>query len=109
MTSADTQDSALEAAVWDVLQPVMDPELGFSLVDLGLIQSVSVSSGHAVIELALTTPVCPLAGWLQDAVHEAVAGVPGIREVTVRLVNLPWPPRNAAPWRRWLDDASSMS
>lgn len=109
MVSADTRDSALEAAVWEALQPVIDPELGFSLVDLGLIQSVAVSGGHAVVELALTTPVCPLAGWLQDAVREAAAGVPGIRAVTVRLVDLPWPPRDAAPWRRWLDEASNMS
>ena len=53
-------DVALEIAVWEALQRVIDPEPGISLLDLGLVQSVTVADGRAIIELALTTPFCPL-------------------------------------------------
>ena len=60
MVAGNMHATALEIAVWEALQRVIDPEPGISLLDLGLVQSVAVADGRAIIELALTTPFCPL-------------------------------------------------
>lgn len=104
MTTAAVHNTPLEAAVWRAIQSVIDPELGFSLVDLGMVRSVTVTETHALIELALTTPICPLADWLAEKLREAALKTPGVQEATVRLVDMPWPMQDVAPWRRWLDE-----
>lgn len=104
MGSDRPHDVALEIAVWGALQRVVDPELGISLLDLGLVQSVAVTDGRAIIELTLTTPFCPLVGVMDHMVRTAALDVPGIHEVEVRLVDTPWNLPAAAPWRRWLDE-----
>jgi metal-sulfur cluster biosynthetic enzyme len=100
----DRSDGA-EAAVWDALRTVVDPELGASLVELGMIRSVQVASTTVTIELALTMPGCPLAEWLEDQVRSAVLQLPGIQAVEVRIVEDAWPSPPTAPWQRWLDEA----
>jgi metal-sulfur cluster biosynthetic enzyme len=97
-------DVVLEIAVWEALQHVTDPEPGISLLDLGLVQSVAVADGRAIIELSLTTPFCPLVDVMEHMVRAAALDVPGIRDAEVRLVDGPWKPPAAAPWRRWLDE-----
>ncbi len=103
MVAGNPQEIALEVAVWEALQRVIDPELGVSLVDLGLIRSVTVADGRALIELALTTPLCPLVGVIEHEIRTAALEAPGIREAEVILVDAPWTPLASAPWRRWLD------
>jgi metal-sulfur cluster biosynthetic enzyme len=99
------RSSAAEAAVWDALRTVVDPELGASLVDLGMIRGVQVAAHTATIELALTMPGCPLAEWLEERVRSAVLQIAGIQAVDVRIVEGPWPSVPTAPWQRWLDEA----
>lgn len=47
MSAHDLAPYAVEAEVWEILQTVVDPELGQSLVDLGMIHSVTVVQGRA--------------------------------------------------------------
>ena len=96
---------AAEAAVWDTLRSVVDPELGASLVDLGMVRAVRVAGHTATVELALTMPGCPLAAWLEQQVRSAVLQVPGIQDVDVRVMDSPWPNLPGAPWQHWLDEA----
>ena len=50
-----------EAKVWEALGTVMDPEVPFSVVDLGLVYGVEVPPSGAVrVQLTLTTRGCPL-------------------------------------------------
>ena len=46
----------------EALRPIEDPEIGFSLVDLGLIRAVEVSPDGATVKITmtLTTPFCPV-------------------------------------------------
>ena len=90
MISGPTDRSgAAEAAVWGALRSVVDPELGASLVDLGMIHSVRVAAHTATVELALTMPGCPLAAWLEDQLLSAVLLLPGIQAVDMRIVEGP--------------------
>ena len=69
---------------------MIDPELGVNIVDLGLIYGIGVGAdGRVMIEMTLTTPGCPLGGFLDDEIRARLTGLPQIREVRVELV---WEP-----------------
>jgi metal-sulfur cluster biosynthetic enzyme len=80
--------------VHDLLRSVIDPELGVNIVDLGLVYRVWVGAdGLVEIEMTLTTPGCPLGGFLDDQIRGCLAPLPQVREVRVELVwEPPWDP-----------------
>ena len=79
--------------VYDALKGVYDPEIPVSIVDLGLIYDVAISSGSNVnLKMTLTTPGCGMgamiAGQAEDAIREA-----GASNVLVEIVwDPPWNP-----------------
>ncbi len=82
--------------VLDALRPVIDPELNISIVDLGLVRGISVEgdTGRVVIDLTLTSPMCPLGPEIMAAAKHAAEKVDGIASATVQLVwSPPWDPR----------------
>jgi metal-sulfur cluster biosynthetic enzyme len=83
--------TGVDAAVWDALYAIEDPEMPVSIVDLGLIYGVDVTDGHATVDMTLTYSGCPAREMLTSDVEDAVAGVDGVDDVTLRLVwNPPW-------------------
>lgn len=81
------------------LKPVVDPELGISVVDLGLIYGVEFQEDgrRVTVYMTLTTPMCPYGPALVSQVQELVASVPGVEEAKVELVwDPPWDPRTMA-------------
>jgi len=81
------------------LQPVMDPELNISIVDLGLIRGVTIDggTGDIDIDLTLTSPMCPMGPEIMAATSRAAGQTPGARQVHVDLVFAPpWDPRQDA-------------
>lgn len=79
--------------VFDALHEVIDPELGVNIVDLGLVYDVTVGDeGKVAIRMTLTTPGCPLGGYLEDEINGCLRRFPSVRDVRVDLV---WDP----PWR----------
>lgn len=90
----DGGDPVLQEQVIEALKTVRDPEIPVNLVDLGLIYELLVNKdGTVYVEMTLTTPACPVAGALPGQVQEAIAAVPGVSDVRVKLV---WSP----PWTR---------
>jgi metal-sulfur cluster biosynthetic enzyme len=84
----------LERLVEIALHDVLDPEMGRSVVDLGLIYAISAAPDGAVaITMTTTTRGCPLAGFLKEAVAMAAGAVEGVSAVTVTLTYEPaWEP-----------------
>jgi metal-sulfur cluster biosynthetic enzyme len=41
------------------LSEVMDPEIGMSIIQLGLVRDISIDNGIAHMKMILTTPFCP--------------------------------------------------
>jgi len=41
------------------LSEVMDPEIGMSIIQLGLVRDMSIENGIAHVKMILTTPFCP--------------------------------------------------
>lgn len=80
-----------EQQVIELLDTIDDPELGVSLVDLGLIYGVRCEGGRVDVVMTLTTQGCPLHDALIPAIEAAVGGLPDVAEVHVVVV---WDP----PW-----------
>ena len=85
---------ASEEALIEAIKTVYDPEIPVNLYDLGLIYRLDLAdNGNVAIDMTLTAPACPVAGEMPYRVAHAVAAVPGVGEVEVRLV---WEP----PWNK---------
>jgi metal-sulfur cluster biosynthetic enzyme len=69
------------------LQPILDPELDESILQLGFIQSLHVHDGHATIVVQLPTSWCAanFAYMMADDIRRALLTVEGLHHVTVRL------------------------
>lgn len=65
------------------LAGVMDPELGASVVDLGMVGRVDVAGGHVTVGIALTVASCPLRTHIETDVRRRIASLPGVTGVTV--------------------------
>lgn len=75
----------LVAAVNDRLTHVYDPELGVSVVELGMVRAVEVDDQDVVVTVALTTTGCPLRTQIERDIREAVASLDGVRGVRLVL------------------------
>ena len=80
--------------VMDALAEVIDPEMGISVTDLGLIYDVENQEGHLEVTMTLTSPGCPVAPEIMAAVHRAALSVDEVESVHVNLTFSPlWDPR----------------
>jgi metal-sulfur cluster biosynthetic enzyme len=85
-----------EEQVRDALRPVQDPEIGLSILDLGLIYGVEVDPvARAVkIKMTLTSQMCPAGPEMLAAAEMAARRAPGVQDVDIELVwTPPWDPR----------------
>jgi FeS assembly SUF system protein len=99
---AQAQGSALPAEELErltndivaALKTVYDPEIPADIYELGLIYKVDIGDDRKVtVDMTLTTPNCPSAAELPVMVENAVASVPGVGEVEVKIVwDPPWDP-----------------
>ncbi|WP_193196980.1 Mrp/NBP35 family ATP-binding protein [Nostoc sp. MG11] len=72
-------------SVLEVLQPVQDPELRKSLVELNMIRNVKIDGGKVSFTLVLTTPACPLREFIVEDCQKAVKKLPGVTDVSVEV------------------------
>ena len=85
---------AIAETVRDALRLVIDPELGYNIVDLELVYNVAVEQGGGVtIEMTTTTKGCPATNYLKEGAGDAASSVPGVEYADVRLTyEPPWSP-----------------
>ncbi|MBX5452356.1 MAG: metal-sulfur cluster assembly factor [Acidobacteriia bacterium] len=87
-----------EASVREALHDVIDPELGFNIVDLGLVYDVNIDGRVVDVRMTMTTPGCPAQGFIVSGVEERLAQEEGITGVFVDVVwDPPWSPRMMSP------------
>ncbi len=81
--------------IMEAIQPVIDPELGISVVDLGMIYNTAIDdNGNVTVTMTLTTPYCPLGPQMMNAVRAAVSTLDGVRSCEIELTfSPPWDPR----------------
>jgi metal-sulfur cluster biosynthetic enzyme len=88
-TTVETSSPVDVAAVGAALSTVHDPELDESITSLDFVGSVAVDGAAVTVELRLPTYFCaPNFAYLMVAdAYDAVAQVPGVESVTVRLLD----------------------
>lgn len=88
----------------EALEDVLDPEIGLSVVALGLVYDVEVADGLVRVTMTTTSPACPLAESIVADVERRVGALEGVTGVEVEMVwDPPWTPdRMSAEARRAL-------
>ncbi len=79
-----------QSVLLDALKEVIDPELGYNIVDLGLIYGISIEGGDVKVTMSMTTPGCPAQHAIAGGVKQCLASQPGVERVAVDIV---WQPR----------------
>ncbi len=78
--------------LWDALREVPDPELGISVVDMGLVVEVrrAGNEGEQVaLRITYTAMGCPATERLEEDARARLLAVPGVRSVAIEVV---WDP-----------------
>jgi probable FeS assembly SUF system protein SufT len=83
-----------EAAIWDQLRHVYDPEIPVNIVDLGLVYSMDVekeadASYTVHVAMTLTAPGCGMGPAIAEDARSKIVQVPGVKVADVRIV---WEP-----------------
>jgi ATP-binding protein involved in chromosome partitioning len=77
-------------AVMAALSKVQEPELHKDLVTLNMVRDLKIEGDKVSFTVVLTTPACPLKGQIERESKEAVAAIPGVSSVEVKLdANVP--------------------
>ena len=86
--------SSLDSDLLACLDAVLDPEVGLSVVDLGLVYGAARSAEAIEVALSLTTRSCPLGEMIVEEARDRLRErFPDVPTVNVRLVwDPPWDP-----------------
>jgi len=76
--------------IFAAISTVIDPEVGFNLVEMGLIYDASSDDeGNVKVTMTLSTRACPLHQMILQWVKEAVEKLANVKDVDVEVV---WEP-----------------
>ena len=91
--ASDASLAVTAEQITNALEEVLDPELGMSVVDLGLIYGIEVDEGVVAITMTLTAPGCPIHDAMTEWVQQAAMKVPGVSRAEVSITfDPPWTP-----------------
>lgn len=98
----------MDSNILDALRTVIDPELGVSVVDLGLVARAERVADRIEVGLGTTSPACPLGEMMVDDARRALAkSFPEATSIRVDLMrDFGWSPRrmsDAARRQLWAD------
>ena len=85
----DQADPELGAKIRGALASVIDPEIGMSVVELGLVRELEVSETEAHVTMILTTPFCPFGPAIMEQTRRKVAEATGLT-TSMQMSNEMW-------------------
>ena len=66
----------------DLIKPVIEPETGQSLVELGMVKDAAVDGRDVTVHVELLTPVSPHRERIADEIRAALAAIPDLGDVS---------------------------
>lgn len=87
----------------NALRAVVDPEIGYNIVDLGLVYEVTKEpeDGEVDVLMTLTSMGCPLTEVIHQQCSVILGAMPGVEAVDVEFTfSPPWSPDMMADWVR---------
>lgn len=98
MKTCNELTSPREIAVREALQKVIDPEIGESIVDVGLIYGIELQDAAISIRMTMTSPACPMGEMILDEVHAELVHAFPEAEIDIEMVwEPPWNPDMISP------------
>lgn len=88
-------DFPTEDDVRTALKEVLDPEIGISIIDLGLVYEINLDAvkQSVHVKMTLTSPGCPLGPEMTSAAYLAITRLPNVKDCDIELVWSPmWDP-----------------
>ena len=79
-----TKDRVLKA-----LMPIVDPDLGFNIIDLGLVYEVHIDDGRVDVDMTMTSIDFSEGESLYETVEKTVSRIEGVREAAVNPISDP--------------------
>jgi len=94
LSSQDDRKMITKEQIMAKIKPILDPELGISIVDLGLIYGVDISKDNVVtVRMTLTTIGCPLFSLIAEPIKSNIKELEKVKDVVVDLsFEPPWSP-----------------
>ena len=71
-----------DAAIFDALRNVQEPELGRDIVTLNMVKDLRIDGANLALTIELTTPACPLKDEIERNVNAALRGI-GVQQIDV--------------------------
>ena len=81
--------SVTQEEVYGAIATVIDPEVGFDIVSLGLIYGVVIEETHVHVNMTLSTKACPLHELIKQWVYDAVMKLEKVSTCEIEIV---WEP-----------------
>ncbi len=82
----DTSTGELSVAVVEAIKTIFDPEIPINIYDLGLIYQIQANPDDSVyVQMTLTAPNCPAAGYLPYEVEAKIRAIPEVSDVRLDL------------------------
>jgi metal-sulfur cluster biosynthetic enzyme len=79
--------------VREAIRVVVDPEIGISIVDLGLVYDVAVEDGVAKVTYTLTSMGCPVGPLIESQMQQVTSLLPNLEGSEFTMVfRPPWGP-----------------
>ena len=93
----------------DALGRVSDPEIGESIVELGLVEKLEITPARIELALVLTSPTCPMGDAIADEAWQALQqAFPGREVVIEEAQGVAWDPSRLSEGARerlgWNDE-----
>lgn len=83
---------------YDIINQVIDPDLGVGIADMGLIYKVKEKSGNVLVTMTLTSMGCPAGPDLISGIVDMLGKEKHIEDVQVEVVwDPPWSPDMMKP------------
>jgi len=101
-TKPSTPTSAREEEIRECLRAVIDPELGDTIVDLGMVRAIAVTDDQVVVDIALTIAACPLRSQIEHDVRGQIEALHWVGSLEIRIAAMDAEERAAVMARaRW--------
>src|SRR6202046_3046121 len=94
--------SGREEEVRQSLRAVIDPELGDTIVDLGMVRAIEVTGDRVVVDVALTVAACPLRSQIERDVRGQIEALDWVESMEIHIATMDATERAAVMARaRW--------
>lgn len=83
----DSQRTAIEDRVVELLRTVFDPEIPVDIYSLGLVYKIDLADDGALsVDMTLTAPNCPAADFIVEDVRLKLESIEGVTSLVVNIV-----------------------